>query len=86
MNIYLYRASNLKYNHHYSGLSFIAKVNLWLPLKTIISCDLFINIIRECSSTPFVGLAFTAPPTNTNFRLTFLVTRIQEALYEDLPL
>ena len=25
-----------------------------------------------------------APPTNTNFRLTFLLTRLQEALYEDL--
>ena len=23
-------------------------------------------------------------PTNTNFRLTFLLTRLQEALYEDL--
>ena len=33
----------------------------------------------------YVGLARTAPPTNTNFRLTFLLTRLQEALYEDLP-
>ena len=37
-------------------------------------------------STLYVGLARTTPPTNTNFRLTFLlVTRLQEALYEDLP-
>ena len=27
--------------------------------------------IRECGSTLYVGLARTAPPTNTNFRLTF---------------
>ena len=30
----------------------------------------------------YVGLAHTAPP---NFRLTFLLTRLEEALYEDLP-
>ena len=41
-------------------------------------------LIRECGSTLYVGLARTAPPTNTNFRLTFLLTRLQEALYEDL--
>ena len=41
-------------------------------------------VIRECGSTLYVGLACTAPPTNTNFRLTFLLTRLQEALYEDL--
>ena len=33
--------------------------------------------IRECSSTLYVGLAHTAPPTNTNFRLTFLQTRLR---------
>ena len=41
--------------------------------------------IRECSSTLYVGLAHAVPPTNINFRLTFLLTRLQEALYEDLP-
>ena len=40
--------------------------------------------IRECGSTLYVGLARIAPPTNTKFRLTFLLTRLQEALYEDL--
>ena len=35
-------------------------------------------------STLYVGLARAVPPTNTNFRLTFLLTRLQEALYEDL--
>ena len=41
--------------------------------------------IRECGSTLYVGLARAVPTTNTNFRLTFLLTRLQEALYEDLP-
>ena len=40
--------------------------------------------IRECGSTLYVGLARAVPPNNTNFRLTFLLTRLQEALYEDL--
>ena len=41
--------------------------------------------IRECSSTLYVGLTRAVSPANTNFRLTFLLTRLQEALYEDLP-
>ena len=40
--------------------------------------------IREYGSTLYVGLARAISPTNTNFRLTFLLTRPQEALYEDL--
>ena len=40
--------------------------------------------IREYGSTLYVGLACDVSPTNTNFRLTFLLTRLQEALYEDL--
>ena len=40
--------------------------------------------IREYGSTLYVGLARAVSPTNTNFRLTFLPTRLQEALYEDL--
>ena len=40
--------------------------------------------IREYGSTPYVGLARAVSPTITNFRLTFLLTRLQEALYEDL--
>ena len=39
--------------------------------------------IRECGSTLYVGLARAVPPTN--FRLTILLTRLQEALNEDLP-
>ena len=30
-------------------------------------------------------MAHPAPLTDTNFRLTFLLSRLQEALYEDLP-
>ena len=40
--------------------------------------------IREYGSTLYVGLVRAVSPTNTNFRLTFLLTRLQEALYEDL--
>ena len=45
---------------------------------------LVIIIIREYGSTLYVGLARAISPTNTNFRSTFLLTRLQEALYEDL--
>ena len=41
--------------------------------------------IRVCSSILYVGLAHAVSPTNTNLWLTFLLTRLQEALYEDLP-
>ena len=40
--------------------------------------------IREYGSTLYVGLARAVSPTNTNFRLTFLLNQLQEALYEDL--
>ena len=40
--------------------------------------------IREYGTTLNVGLARAVSPTNTKFRLTFLLTRLQEALYEDL--
>ena len=42
------------------------------------------SVIREYGSTLYVGLARAVSPTNTNFRLTYLLTRLQEALYEDL--
>ena len=41
-------------------------------------------LVREYGSTLYVGLARAVSPTNTNFRLTFLLTWLQEALYEDL--
>ena len=40
--------------------------------------------IREYGSTLNVGLARAVSPTNTNFRLTFLLTRLKEALYGNL--
>ena len=48
-------------------------------------CDLASGfLIREYGSTLYVGLARAVSPINTNFRLTFLLTRLQEALCEDL--
>ena len=46
MKTYLYRASHLKStSYHFSGLCFMAEVNFWHPLITVVSCDLFIIII-----------------------------------------
>ena len=66
-------------------------VNLYLPICAseqgkviVVGVHIYVYIIRECGSTLYVGLARTVPPTNTNFWLTFLLTRLQEALYEDL--
>ena len=42
------------------------------------------SVIRVYGSTLYVGLARVISPTNTNFRLTFLLIRLQEVLYEDL--
>ena len=42
------------------------------------------SFIREYGSTLYVGLARAVLPTNTNFRLSFLLTWLQEAFYEDL--
>ena len=55
----------------------------------LVLCSLYLRgiapiSIREYGSTLYVGLARAVSPTNTNFRLTFLLTRLQEALYEDL--
>ena len=50
----------------------------------VLNSLLLLFSIRECASTLYVGLARAVSPTNTNFRLTFLLTRLQEALYEDL--
>ena len=36
------------------------------------------SVIREYGSTLYVGLARAVSPTNTNFRLTFLLTRLQD--------
>ena len=50
----------------------------------LFALDINNNSIREYASTLYVGLARDVSPTNTNFQLTFLLTRLQEALYEDL--
>ena len=54
-------------------------------ITRVVMGTIFLIYIRECGSTLYVNLAHIAPPTNTNFRLTFLLTQLQEALYEDLP-
>ena len=38
----------------------------------------------EYGSTLYVGLSRAVSPTNTKLRLSFLLTRLQEDLYEDL--
>ena len=54
-------------------------------LRVLICQSLLFHVfIREYYRTLYVGLARAVSPTNTNFRLTFLLTRLQEALYEDL--
>ena len=54
------------------------------PCTNIYEVDKLLLGIREYGSTLYVGLANAISPTNTNFRLTLLLTRLQEALYEDL--
>ena len=65
--------------HYYSGLIFMEQVSFWLPLEKFLSCNLF--IIRDCISTMYVGMAYQTPPTNTNFQITLLPTRLLEANY-----
>ena len=59
-------------------------LQIWIP--SLLNYNFFCThmYIREYGSTLYVGLARAVSPTNTNFRLTFLLTRLQEALYEDL--
>ena len=45
MKTYQYRASNLKSTITFLALVSIVEVHFWCPLKTVISCDLFIIII-----------------------------------------
>ena len=44
----------------------------------------YICMYESAVALSYVGLARAVSPSNTNFRLTFLLTRLQEALYEDL--
>ena len=54
------------------------------PLLLILNLKVIGVGIREYGSTLYIGLVRAVSPTNTNFRLTFLLTRLQEALYEDI--
>ena len=45
INLQHRKGIKLEVYHHFSGLSFIEEVNFWRPLKTVVSCDLFIIII-----------------------------------------
>ena len=42
---------------------------------TVVSVIDIVKGFRECGSTLYVGLACAVPSTNTNFRLTFLLTQ-----------
>ena len=54
--------------------------------STIILCRLLFDYLTEHASIISISILISElPPTNTNFQLTFLLTRLQEALYEDLP-
>ena len=74
MKTYLYRASNLKTTFTLL-LGFMVEVNLWHPLTTVFSCNLFI-IIRECGRILYLGLQHAVPPTNTKFKLLLLPSQL----------
>ena len=81
--------SSLKtFNHNFLKVNifFIVGINgnSGVNARFIAYVTCVINI-GECGSTLYVGLACAVPPTNTNFRLTLLLTQLEEALYEDLP-
>ena len=82
MKTYLYRASNLK-----TTITFLAFVHSGSQFLAPTKNHHFLRFInnQRCGSTLYIRLARAVPPTNTNFRLTFLLTQLQEALYEDLP-
>ena len=79
MKTYLYRASTLK-----SPTIFLAFNSQRKSISGARENHRFLRFIHQ-RVLLYVGLARTVSPTNTNFRLTFLLTRLQETLYEDLP-
>ena len=83
MDVYVYKKKELQLSYFSicEGKKLDDKIVTYFALKAGSTVYIY---IRECASTLYVGLARTAPPTNTNFRLTFLLTQLQEALYEDL--
>ena len=80
MKTNLYRASHLK-----STITSLASVSWQKSVSGDRQKPLFVAIYSSESAVVYVGLAHISPPTNTNFRLTFLLTQLLEALYEDLP-
>ena len=84
--------TSTEYHNFKSTLTFLGPAKLTNCLSAArqkpeilaISSSSIAIIIGEYGSTLYVGLARAVSPTNTNFRLTFLLTRLQEALYEDL--
>ena len=50
-----------------------------------IKCYVLCCLEKKRVEISYVGLVHTALPTNTNFQLTFLLIRLLEALFEDLP-
>ena len=84
----LYETSHI----HFQGKLIFFLVSYILPnYQTSVMFSSYVALpnqfqsIRECGSTLYVGMAHPAPHTNTNFQITFLLTRLLEALYEDLP-
>ena len=78
MKTYLYRASNLK-----STITFLAFVSYGSQVLVPAKNHQFLQFIHQRMLTLYVGLAHAVPPINTNFRLTVLLTQLQEAVYED---
>ena len=68
----------------YYILTVVSIIYMLFSLVLILLYEYTFMLIGEYGSTLYVGLARVVSPTNTNFRLTFLLTRLQEALYEDL--
>ena len=50
-----------------------------------IKCNVLCCPEKKSIEISYVGLVHITPPTNTNFQLTVLLTRLLEALCEDLP-
>ena len=63
----LYKASDLLLGDHVCEK---CDAVIWIDCPRL-------SFIREYGSTLYVGLARAVSPINTNFRLTFLLTRIQ---------
>ena len=59
----------------------LVSFQMLLPVRASEQGNLIGSVrIREYGSTLYVGLARAVSPTNTNFRLTFLLVQLQEAL------